>query len=113
MPSSPSLPKSRPRSSGSVPSSYHSATCGASSLCAKSRTVSRIARSSSLNSSSTARKSCMSAPLPVGFALLVEGGVELRVVMAGHEQGLGHRVELHGRPDRHVELTGDQRLGLL
>src|SRR4029079_14776671 len=87
---------------------------GASSLWAKSRTVSRIARSSSVRRSSIRRKSWdISAPLPVGLALLVERGVELRVVVGGHQQGLGHRVELHGRPERHVELACDEGLGLL
>ena len=49
-----------------------------------------------------------SSSCPFRGSLGVERGVELRVVVGGHQQRLGHRVELHRRPERHVELAGDQ-----
>ena len=57
MPSNPIAPNFGPSPSGSVPWSYHSATWGASSRWANSRTVSRMARSSSVSRSSMFRKS--------------------------------------------------------
>ena len=56
-----------PRSSGSVPASYQSATCGASSASAKARTVSRMSRSSVLSSASTSRKSWGSIAMRPGY----------------------------------------------
>jgi hypothetical protein len=43
---------------------------------------------------------------------LRERDVELGVVLAGHQQGLGHRLQFHGGGQTHVLLAGEQGLGL-
>jgi propionyl-CoA synthetase len=51
-------------------------------------------------------------PWPAGLAAGGERGVELGVVLALHQQRLGHRLELDRGGQAHVLLPGEQRLGL-
>src|ERR1039457_5940333 len=53
-----------------------------------------------------------SAALPAPVAADGEISVELGVVLAGHQQRLGHRLQFHGGRQAHVLLAGQQRLGL-
>src|ERR1017187_1462768 len=53
-----------------------------------------------------------SAALPAPVAADGESSVELGVVLAGHQQRLGHRLQFHGGRQAHVLLAGQQRLGL-
>src|SRR5450755_1963891 len=53
-----------------------------------------------------------SAVLPAPVAADGESSVELGVVLAGHQQRLGHRLQFHGGRHAHVLLAGQQRLGL-
>ena len=53
-----------------------------------------------------------SAPPPLRGPLGVEGRVELRVVVAVHQQCLGHGLQLQRAGQAHVLLAGQERLGL-
>lgn len=53
-----------------------------------------------------------STSLATSGAFFREGGVEFRVVLARHQQGLGRRVQFHRGRQRHVQLGREEGLGL-
>src|SRR5215831_1571386 len=106
----------RARRPAGPPRAWTWTTCSAGTGWGRSRcagcTCTPCVSSRSTAGTRTSSGNRSSAAGPLRRAALVERRVELGVVLALHQQGLGHRLELDRGREAHVLLPGQQRLGL-